>query len=139
MLVEELLTHLWDRRIEEQYEIVIGETKTHVGGSTKADVYSLYQHREAYGFDEKFPALSMVNVHLNARSLKDKLRPINPRVYKSAERNNILVLRIEDLLYFWNSINEGKSTSEELLSIIQRRNGWMKVRKDGNYKVHPTR
>ena len=147
-----LNTHLkFDTMQEEQYEedfwilnsesekIVIGETKTHVGGSTRADVYSLYQHREAYGFDETFPALLIVNVHLNAKSLKDKLRSIDPRVYESAERNNILMSRIEDLLYFWNSINEGKNTSEELLSIIQERKGWMKVQKDGNYKIYPIR
>lgn len=116
-------------------KIVIAETKSHARGLKKGDIYSLYKSREANGLDDTFPALLVVNAHLNAKSWKEKLRPIPPQDYQLAAQNNILVVRIEDLLFFWNSIVEGRYSQDELLSIILKENGWMEVQKDGDFRI----
>jgi hypothetical protein len=117
-------------------KIAIGETKSHVGGIKKSDIYSLYNHRESSGQDDAFPALLVVNTHLNAKSWEDKIRPIEPQNYECAFTENIILLRIEDLLFFWNSIEEIRHNSEELLSNILNQKGWMEVKIDGSVVMH---
>jgi len=117
-------------------KIVIAETKSHARGLKKGDIYSLYKSREANGLDDTFPALLVVNAHLNTKSWKEKLRPLPPQDYQLAVQNNILVVRIEDLLFFWNSIVEGRHSQDELLSVILEKNGWMEVQKDGDFRIH---
>jgi hypothetical protein len=116
--------------------ILIVETKSRVRGLKKSDIYSLYNHREANGLDESFPALLVINAHLNAKSWKEKLRPIDPQDYQVAASHNILLARIEDLLFFWNSVVEGRHSQNELLSIILEENGWLEVEKNGDFGIH---
>jgi hypothetical protein len=116
--------------------IVIAETKTYVRGLKRGSIYDLYSHREARGLDDTFPALLVVNAHLNANSWKDKTRPIDRQHYEIAAANNIALMRIEDLLFFWNSVVEGRHSNEDLLSAILKQNGWIEVQMDGNIVIH---
>ena len=122
----------------ESKKIVIGETKSCVRGFKKNAIYSLYNHRDSAGLDDTFPAILVINAHLNANSWEEKVRPIDPQDYECAADNNILLLRIEDLLFFWNSIIEKRHTSEELLSHILKHKGWMEVQMNGNVVMHPS-
>lgn len=117
-------------------KIVIAETKSCVRGFKKGGVYSLYNHRESGGFDESFPAIIVINAHLNANSWEEKLRPIDRQDYECAASNNILLVRIEDLLFFWNSAGEKPQNGEKLLSEILKHKGWMEVNLNGEFDFH---
>ena len=115
---------------------VIAETKSCVRGFKKGGVYSLYSHRESGGFEESFPAIIVINAHLNANSWEDKLRPIDRQDYECAAANNILLLRIEDVLFFWNSAGEKPQNGEKLLTEILNHKGWMEVKLNGEIDFH---
>jgi len=117
-------------------KIVIAETKSYARGFKKSGIYSLYNHREARGLDDTFPALLVVNAHLNANSWKEKIRPIDRQDYELAAKDNIVLMRIEDLIFFWNSVIEEQHSNEELLSVILNQNGWIEVQMDGNIVIH---
>lgn len=117
-------------------KIVISETKTYVRGFKKSGVHSLYNHREGRDCDESFPALLVVNAHLNANCWEDKWRPIDRQDYECAAKNNILVMRIEDVLFFWNAVVEQKRTTQDLLDLILKQSGWLEVQSDGKMVVH---
>lgn len=117
-------------------KIVIGETKTYVRGFKKSGIYALYNHRESNDLEEDFPALLVVNAHLNAKSLNDKTKPINPQEYEVAAKNNILILRIEDLLFYWYHESQNKYGENELLFKILNERGWMEVKSDGQIIIH---
>jgi hypothetical protein len=121
---------------ENNEKIVICETKTYLRGFKKSGIYNLYSHREANDLEEHFPALLIINSHIIANSWKEKLRPIDPQDCDVAFKNHLLVMRSEDLLFFWNLMVEGKKTKEELLSLILNERGWLEVKKDGNLVVH---
>lgn len=112
--------------------IIIAETKTYHRGFKKRGIFDLYNHREHYGLEETFPALLIVNAHLNAKSWKNKIRPLDPQVYKAAARNNITLMRIEDLLFFWNNVVNGQRNIDVLISTIIENNGWIEVKKSGD-------
>jgi len=120
----------------ESEKIVIAETKSYVRGFKKGGIYRLYIHRESNGLDIGFPALLVVNAHLNAGSWEDKIRPIDPQDFKCAAENNILIMRTEDILFFWNSIMEERHSKEELLTTILKEKGWAEVSADGNITLH---
>jgi hypothetical protein len=115
---------------------VIAETKSRGKGFKKNFIFDIYNHRDANGLDENFPALLIVNAHLNANSWKDKIRQIDPQDYQVAVQHNVLITRIEDLLFFWNAIVEGKKTKEDLLTLFLQEKGWLEVKPDGEVKIH---
>ncbi|RJP65459.1 MAG: hypothetical protein C4532_17665 [Candidatus Abyssobacteria bacterium SURF_17] len=117
-------------------KLVIAESKSTVGGIGKGAVYQLYNHRESNGLDKNFPALLVVNTHLKATSWNKKLKPIDPQAYETAADNNILIIRVEDLLFFWNAITEGKKTKDDFLSLLLNKRGWLEVRQDGSFEIH---
>lgn len=117
-------------------KIVIVETKSYSRGFKKSSIYSLYNHRESYNLDESFPAILIANAHLNAASWKEKIRPIDPQDYNLASKDNILLLRIEDLLFLWNSIDKGIYSKEKLISLILNEKGWAEVDENGKIEIH---
>jgi hypothetical protein len=121
----------------ESKKVVIAETKSGASrGLKKSDIYALHNHREANGLEETFPGLLVVNFHLTANSWKDKLRPIAPQEYRVAADHYILVVRVEDLLFLWNAVSEGKISKQEILSLICENKGWMEVLENGTIKIH---
>jgi hypothetical protein len=121
---------------DEGEKIVIAETKSRSRGMKKSVIYSIYNHREANELDESFPALLVINAHLNANSWKGKIRPIAPQEYKVAVSHNILIARIEDLLFAWDAISEGQISKDELIKVFISENGWLEVGKEGNLIIH---
>ena len=121
---------------ENSQKILIAETKTHDGGIKRQDITKLDMHRTDNKLDDTFPALLIVNAHLKANSWKDKLRKVDKQDYEVAAQFNVLIVRIEDLLFFWNLIVEGKKSSEELLRYFLTEKGWMEVQQDGTITIH---
>ncbi len=115
---------------------IIGETKTYSKGMKRSGIYSIHNHREENKLDANFPALLIVNCHLNANSWKEKLRPIDPQIYQIALNNHVLIMRIEDLIFLWNSIKEKKFAQEDLLDILSKNIGWLEVTSNGDLNTH---
>lgn len=106
---------------------IICEVKSVVKGFKKSMIYSLYNHRDGHGLDESIPALLIANCHLQAGSLKDKDRPIDKQDYKVAAQNNILILRVEDLIRLWDAKRQSKVTLDEIMNHLENSRGWLKV------------
>ena len=102
----------------------------------KSAIFSLYNHRETNGLDETFPAVLIVNCNLQAGSWKEKDRPIDKPDFQVATKNNILIVRIEDLLRLWDLMQIEKITSEEIFNLFFHEKGWLQVNPDLEIKIN---
>ncbi len=116
-------------------KIAICETKSYVKGFSKSGIYDIFNHREHHKLDESFSAILFVNVNLNAAGWKQKLSPIAPQDYQVATSNNVLVVRVEDLLFMWDAFKKGKITKEEIVKIITTNKGWLYFKEDHTFEV----
>lgn len=115
--------------------IAICEIKSYIKGFSKSGVYDIYNHREHYKLDESFPAILFVNMNLNAAGWKQKLSPIAPQDYQVATSNNVLIVRVDDLLFMWDVLKKGKITKEEIVKILTTNKGWLYFKADCTYEV----
>jgi hypothetical protein len=127
----------WITDAHSQKLVMVG-TKTYVREFKKGGIYALYSHRESYNLDPNFPALLVVNTHASARSWTEKLRPIDRQDYELAAQDKVLIVRIEDLLYFWNAIVERRLDQAQLITLFLNEHGWLEVQADGTFRVHRT-
>ncbi len=116
-------------------KIAICETKSYTKGFSKNGVYSIYNHREYYRLDESFPAIIFVNLNLNAAGWLQKLSPIAPQDYQVATTNNVLILRVEDILFMWDAVQNNKITKEEIISLLTTSTGWLVFKPDSTYEI----
>ena len=119
---------------DKQERIVIAEVKSVIKGFKKSAIFSLFNHREENKLDESFPALLIVNCNLQAGSWNDKDRKIDKQDYEVAAQNNILILRVEDLVRLWDAVRTGLQTSEYILGLLKSKKGWLQV--DQNLEIH---
>jgi hypothetical protein len=107
--------------------LAICEVKSYVKGCKRGAIYSVYHHRDTNNLDKAFPAILFVNQHIQAASWVAKDLPINKDDYQVAAKENILVLRIEDLIRLWSAIRKGSITRDYLLALLTNSRGWLKV------------
>jgi len=119
----------------DQRRTAICEVKSHAKGLRKGDVYALYSHRDGYHLEDGFPAVLFVNVNMNAAAWKPKLRPLDKELCRLAADNKILIMRIEDLLFAWNSIKNARLAPPDLLAILTSHVGWLSFQTDGTWDV----
>ncbi|NIM96117.1 MAG: hypothetical protein GTO18_20650 [Anaerolineales bacterium] len=113
------------------------EAGSTIKGLSKTKVFQTYGHREENELKEDFPAILISNLHLNAGSWKDKLKSIDRRAIKAAQDNRVLILRIEDLIFYWYKINYLDGSKEEFLKTLFSESGWLEVKKkDGTIQLH---
>ncbi|OGF68230.1 MAG: hypothetical protein A2Y62_15990 [Candidatus Fischerbacteria bacterium RBG_13_37_8] len=115
--------------------IAICEIKSYVRGFKKSGVYDIYNHREHYKKDESFPGILFVSSNLHATNWEQKLSPFAPQDYQVATSNNILIVRVEDLLFMWDSFKQGKISREEIINILISNKGWLYFKSDGRYEI----
>lgn len=120
--------------LEEDQRVVIGETKSYNHNLKRGGIFNLYNHREAYELPKDFPALLVANTFVTAKSLQDKLHPIEPSERREAARNNILIMRTLDMAYIFDLVDRGELTRETFLDVLLTQNGWLRVTSKG-YKV----
>lgn len=116
---------------EKDEEEVICEVKSVSKGFRKSFIYKLYNHRDEYNLDEKFPGLLVVNHHLQAGSWKDKNKHIDKQDYKTASDLNILILRVEDLVNLWDGIRQNE-ISNNVFELIRNNSGWCRIDNEFN-------
>ena len=104
-----------------------------VKGFKKSAIYATYNHRESNDLEDNFPALVIVNHHLQANTWKEKNKPIDKQDYELAAKDNILILRVEDLVLLWDAYRKEQIDKQTILNYIIQNRGWMKV--DQNLKI----
>jgi hypothetical protein len=102
---------------------------------SKNAIYDAYNHRESNDLPESFPALLFVNCNLQAASWAKKDIPIQRADFEIARDNNVLIIRIEDLVRAWEAIEHGKFTKEEFVKTLTSEKGWLEF-KDGKIRIH---
>ncbi len=117
--------------------IAICEVKSHVKGCKRSSIYSIFSHRDTNKLDNTFPAILFVNHHIQTASWAAKDRPINKEDYQVAAKDNILVLRIEDLVRLWAAKRNGLISSDALLITLTTSKGWLKVDSSLNINLLP--
>lgn len=120
---------------EKKEKAVICECKTYVKGFKKSGIYNLHNHRENNQLDDNFPAILFVSSNLNATSWKTKNLPIMPNDIATAFSNNILIVKIEDILNLWCAFQNNKITTNEILDLFKNKKGWLKVSADGTFVI----
>ncbi len=118
-------------------DIAIGECKTFDRAAKNTAVMSAEFHRAQNNKDSNFPAFTIVNANLRASSWDDKTTPIDHNICVLAQERKVLLLRIEDLVYFAYWIQEGKLKPEQLIHYICEKSGWLEVTKNGDLELHP--
>jgi len=118
--------------------VVLGEVKSYVKGFKRSGIYSVYNHRETNKLPPEFPALLVVNAHMQAASWEEKDRPIDKQDYEIAgqAQTNVLVVRIEDLVRLWDALRAGRLTPETILEALTTKRGWLEVQSDGTMTEH---
>ena len=114
----------------------ICEVKSKDKGFKKSFIYDVYNHREAQGYDESFPAILFVSFNLQETSWDRKEAPISEADCKIAVDNNVLVVRVEDLVRLWDGQRQNKITLEEIIAHLHESRGWLEVTKDHKLVVH---
>lgn len=122
---------------EKREKLAIAEIKSKTKGFTKGLVGYLLAHRDHYELGDDFPALLFVNCNLQVGSWKDKDKPLNEQEYKSVANQNILVIRVEDIVRLWEMKRLEKITSEEILKLLLENRGWLQVTSKLEIKIHP--
>jgi hypothetical protein len=105
----------------------ICEVKSVTKGFKKGSIYELYTHRENRGLEVTFPALLFVNANLQAASWQTKDARISPQDQKTACENNVLIVRIEDLVRIWDGVRNGALKPEEVRRLFHQSKGWAEV------------
>lgn len=116
-------------------KVVICEAKSYVKGFRKSGLFSLYNHRESYDLNEGFPAVLFVNTHLNAASWKQKDKLIDKQDYEEAADKQILIVRIEDLLFAWQALRDSIIDANKLLGIFREGVGWLRFKKNRSWEI----
>lgn len=109
---------------------IIVETKSMIKGFKKSAIFSLFNHREANKLNESFPALLIANCNLQAASWSEKDRAIDRQDYEVAAQNNILILRVEDLLRLWDAVRHGILDQQRIMGLLLSMKGWLHVSED---------
>ncbi len=118
-------------------KIAIAEIKSAVKGFKKAMIYKLLNHRHDYEKPDDFPSLLFVNCNLQAGKWSDKDRPINAEDYREAARNNVLVIRVEDVVRLWQMKRLGEINKEKILEKFLTEKGWLQVSANLEIQVKP--
>lgn len=116
-------------------DVAICEAKSVTKGFKKGFIYDAYNHREKRNLAEDFPAVLFVNANLQATTWKDKDIEIQPADRKIAADNNVLILRIEDLVRLWDMLRAKKITPEEIITLLTASRGWCYTSKDHTISI----
>lgn len=84
---------------------------------------------------ETFPALLFVNCNLQAGSWAKKEVPIQKSDYEIAAANNVLIIRVEDLVRIWDAVTEKAISLQEVLEAFKSKCGWLECGK-GKLTIH---
>jgi hypothetical protein len=115
---------------EKKERIAICEVKSVAKGFKKGAIYDVFNHREKQGFSETFPAILFVSFNLQAGSWAKKEAPISKDECDIAVKNNVLILRVEDLVRIWDAINNNALLLKDVVKTLTTECGWLECTKN---------
>jgi len=133
---EEFIEDFWLVGPDEK-DCAICEIKSISKGFKKGFIYDAYNHREKRGFDETFPAVLFVNANLQSTSWKEKDVSIPAAEQKIAAENNVLILRLEDLVRLWDMTRLKKIDSAYIRKLLTTNRGWCSVSAQHEINIFP--
>jgi hypothetical protein len=110
---------------KERKKSAICEVKSVMKGFKKGAIYDVYNHREKNDFPESFPALLFVNYNLQVGSWAKKDTAIQASDYKIAVTNNVLIVRVEDLVRIWEGMVKGTISAQDVIKQLTTLTGWL--------------
>lgn len=122
---------------EHNERIAISEIKSKSKGFRKNLVYSVLAHKETYELPDDFPSLLFVNCNLQAGNWMEKDQPLNTQDCIFVKNQNVLVIRVEDIVRLWEMKRLSKITSQEILELFLTKKGWLQITKDLEIKILP--
>ena len=102
----------------------------------KSGIYSLYNQREAFNLNEDFPAIFIAHCYVDDTDWVTKAQPISTKDYKVAADNNILILRVADVLYLWEALQYNRITQNEMIDLLITEKGWLGLDYSGAYHIY---
>jgi hypothetical protein len=115
--------------------LVFGEIKGTNRGVKREHINQADSHRERAELKPDFPAILIINTHIkNARKLEEKDQEIASEQVRHAKAHNVLVLRTLDLLRLLRLVLKGKVSSDQVLTLLQEKSGWLRV-SDEDWKI----
>ncbi len=89
-------------------------------------------HRERSGFNNDFPAILIINTHIrNSRTIREKDQDVAEEQINHAKKMGVLIMRTLDLLGLLHLLYDKKIDLDEIINIITKNHGWLKVNQDG--------
>lgn len=122
---------------KEGRELAIAEVKSVTKGFRKGLVHYVLAHRESYELGDDFPALLFVNCNLQAGSFEGKDQIIDVNDCQYAAQNNVLIIRVVDVVRLWDAIRMGKLTPSNVLTLLLSRKGWLHVKSNLEISIKP--
>lgn len=88
-------------------------------------------HRNRSGYADTFPAILIINTHIrSSRTILEKDQDVAEEQVKQAKKMRVLILRTLDLLKLLRLMFDKKINLEEIINIITKKHGWLKVNND---------
>ncbi|MGR3173119.1 MAG: hypothetical protein ACUZ8N_00780 [Candidatus Scalindua sp.] len=92
-------------------------------------------HRDRSGYDHSFPAILIINTHIrSSRTVIEKDQDVAEEQINHAKKMGVLILRTLDLLELLRLMYNKRINLEEILNILTKEHGWLKVNND-SYEI----
>ncbi len=92
-------------------------------------------HRDRSGYADTFPAILIINTHIrSSRTILEKDQDVAEEQVKQAKKMGVLILRTLDLLKLLRLMYEKKINLKEIINLITKNHGWLKVNND-SYEI----
>lgn len=106
----------------------LAEVKGVAKGVKRQFVNQIDSNREIGEYDEKFPAILLLNTYQKGvSSLTDKYVEVEEEQVEHAKRSNVLILRTIDLLNLLEMKFLGHVDKSEIREIFESHKGWLKI------------
>ncbi|MBT6045594.1 MAG: hypothetical protein HOG49_02120 [Candidatus Scalindua sp.] len=92
-------------------------------------------HRDRSGYIDTFPAILIINTHIrSSRTILEKDQDVAEEQVKQAKKMGVLILRTLDLLKLLSLMYDKKINLKEIINLITKNHGWLKVNND-SYEI----
>jgi hypothetical protein len=122
---------------ENEERIAIAEIKSAMKGFKRDMIFRVLDHKSENELSEDFPALLFINCNLQAGSWKDKDKFLSRDEYEYAARENVLIVRVEDVVRLWEMKKLEKIQEKDILELLLKNKGWFHVTQKLEIDIKP--
>ncbi|HEX9927497.1 MAG TPA: hypothetical protein VGB02_03015 [Pyrinomonadaceae bacterium] len=122
---------------EDEEKIAIAEIKSAMKGFKRDMIFRVLDHKSENELTKEFPALLFINCNLQAGSWKDKDKSLSRDEYEYAARENVLIVRIEDVVKLWEMKKLEKIQEKDILELLLKNKGWFHITQKLEIDIKP--